>query len=347
MIDLSSDTATRPTAGMRQAMAEAEVGDEQLGEDPTVNRLCEQAADLLGHEAALFLPSGIMCNLVALCVHCQKGDEILVADNAHILQSEGGGLAITAGALVSPVPSERGIFSEAALSAAIRPQKLRAPQPRVVSIEQTTNRGGGAVWSLEGICKIVRVARERGLLLHMDGARLMNAVVAAQVPPRDFAREVDSCWLDLTKGLGCPVGAVLVGARAFIDQAWFWKHQLGGAMRQAGVLAAAGLHALEHHVDRLAIDHRNARLLADLIGDLPGISLAMPNTETNIVLFDIDLATRGYTAADLAAALLKRGARIRPESAVRCRAITHLDVSEEQVRAVAASIEETLVHWQS
>jgi threonine aldolase len=280
-------------------------------------------------------------------VHCQKGDEILVADNAHILQSEGGGIAMTAGALVSPVPSERGIFSDAALSAAIRPQKLRAPQPRVVAIEQTTNRGGGAVWPLEGIGKIVRVARERGLSLHMDGARLMNAAVAARVPPRDFAREVDSCWLDLTKGLGCPVGAVLVGSRVFIDQAWFWKHQLGGAMRQAGILAAAGLYALEHHVDRLETDHRNARLLADLLARLPGISLAMPNIETNIVLFDLDLAPRGCTAADLAAALRKQGVRLRAESAVRCRAITHLDVSEDQVRAAATSIGETLAHWQS
>lgn len=345
MIDLRSDTATKPTEPMRQAIAAAEVGDEQLGEDPSVNDLCERVADLLGHEAAIFLPSGIMCNQVALAVHCRPGDEVLAADNAHILQSEGGAVAANVGAIVSPVVSERGIFTAEHLSQTIRPRKLRAPRPRVVSVEQTTNRGGGAIWPQSRLQEVAEVARSRGLAVHMDGARIMNAVVAAGIAASDFAAETDSCWIDLTKGLGCPVGAVLAGDRDFIDEAWFYKNRLGGAMRQAGIVAAAGSYALSHHVDRLEEDHRHATLLAEHLESLPGVSLGSGRSETNIVIFDLDLATFEREPGDFVQALEARGVRLRSEGGGRFRAITHLGVSRSQIEKAAAVIEETLVSW--
>ena len=339
-IDLISDTATRPTSAMRQAMAKADVGDEQRGEDPSVNRLCERVTDLLGKEAAVFLPSGIMCNQVAVAVHCRPGDEILTADNAHILQSEGAAVATTCGALVTPIAARNGIYTWQKLQQAIRTSKLRAPKPRLVSIEQTSNRGGGSIWSLETIRLVSNVARAQGLALHLDGARLMNASVASNIPANKFAGPFDSVWLGLTKGLGCPVGAVLAGSKAFIEQAWWWKHRLGGAMRQSGILAAAGLYALDYHIDRLDDDHCHARLFSDLIRELPGIKVEPPEIATNIVLFDISMAN--LDAESLAAKLLAEGIRIGVESKTRLRAVTHMDINEKAVRTAAAAISRNL-----
>ncbi len=335
-VNLISDTQTRPTEPMRRAMAEAAVGDEQRGDDPSTNRLCEMVAELLGKETAVFLPSGTMCNQVAVLVHCQSGEEIIADETAHIITSEGAGAAALAGAWVRPLKGRNGIFSAEQVRAAIRPRNRNAPRTRLVAVEQTSNRGGGSVWPLAAIEDVASVAREHGLALHMDGARLLNAVVASGVSARQFAAPFDSVWLDLSKGLGCPVGGVLAASADFIDEAWRWKHRLGGAMRQSGVLAAAGIYALEHHVERLAEDHANAKLFAERIAALPGIELQPPNVETNLVFFDVSGA--GLTAEQVVAGLLRRGIRIGAEGEHQLRAVTHLDVGREGVEQAAAAL---------
>ena len=345
MIDLRSDTATRPTKKMREIISNADVGDEQLGEDPSVNQLCDCVAALLGHEAAVFLPSGIMCNQVALSVHCSPGDEVLAAEDAHILQVEGGAVSANIGALVTPLSSKRGIFSPQALEIAIRPRKQRAPQPRVVCIEQTTNRGGGAIWQLSEFRDVVKTARSKGLSVHLDGARLMNAAVASDIPASVFASEADSVWIDLTKGLGCPIGAVLAGSRDFIQNAWFFKHRFGGAMRQAGLAAAAGLYALSYNVNRLKEDHQNAQMFARLICENQEITILNGKVETNIVLFELDLRKLDRRPEDLVHALEVNNVKIRSEGNGRYRVITHLDVNHNQVQQAARAIQSILLGW--
>jgi len=286
-VDLFSDTVTRPTPAMRRAMAEAEVGDEQNREDPTVNRLQEMVAELLGKEAALFLPSGTMCNQVAFSVHCRPGDEILLHETAHPLLYEAGGPTALVGAVMRPLPGARGMFTGEQVRQAVRPPVHYMPRTRAVSVEQTANIVGGVCWPLAQVEDVCAAGHAAGLACHMDGARLMNAVVAAGTPARAFAAPFDSAWLDLTKGLGAPVGAVLAGSRAFIEAAWVFKQRLGGAMRQAGIVAAAGVYALEHHVERLAEDHERARRLARGLADLPGIAVDAERVDTNIVIFDV------------------------------------------------------------
>ncbi len=328
-IDLSSDTATRPSEGMRAAMAAAEVGDEQRFEDPSVNALCQRIAALLGKEAAVLLPSGIMCNLVAILTHCRPGDEIILAENAHIVGSEGGGASALAGVQLACIPTKDGTFSADDVAARIRSARGRVPRSRLVSMEQTTNRGGGAVWPLDVIADVAETAKASGLSVHMDGARLVNAAVAADIPAEKFAAHFDSVWLDLSKGLGCPIGGVLCGTRAFIEDAWVWKHRLGGAMRQAGVIAAAGLYALDHNMARLSEDHANAQLLAEHLQIMPGITLLSPSIQTNLVFFDV--SGTGLSAEALAERLLARGIRIGAAGPHHMRAVTHLDVSRDDV----------------
>ena len=243
-------------------MAEAEVGDEQQREDPTVNLLQDMVADLLGKEAALFLPSGTMCNQVAFAVHCRSGDEILLQEQAHPLLFEVGGASALIGALLRPLAGPGGLFTAEQVRTAIRPPAYYMPRTRAVSIEQTSNVSGGICWPLEQIEEVCRAAHAGSLVTHMDGARLLNAVVARRTPARKFAAPFDSVWIDLSKGLGAPVGAVLAGSRDFIEEAWRYKQRFGGAMRQAGIIAAAGVYALQHHVERLAEDHERARRLA-------------------------------------------------------------------------------------
>src|SRR5512144_1153404 len=286
-VDLYSDTVTRPTPAMRRALADAEVGDEQNREDPTVNRLQETVAELLGTEAALFLPSGTMCNQIAFAVHCRPGDEILLHELAHPLLYEAGGPAALVGAIMRPLPGARGLYTAEQVRNAVRPRVHYMPRTRALSVEQTANIVGGVCWPLAQIVEVCEAGHAAGLVCHMDGARLMNAVVASGTPARAFARPFDSLWLDLTKGLGAPVGAVLAGSRAFIEEAWVFKQRFGGAMRQAGIIAAAGLYALEHHVDRLAEDHERARRLARGLAEVPGIAVDADRVETNIVIFDV------------------------------------------------------------
>jgi threonine aldolase len=339
-IELVSDTATRPTPAMRRAMAEAEVGDEQRGEDPTTNALQERVAALLGKEAAVFLPSGAMCNQVAIATHCRAGEEVVAAEGSHIFTSEAGGVAVLARAQTSPIPGDYGIFTADAFAAAIRQPSRHTPRTRLVVIEQTNNRGGGAVWPKAAIDAVTAVAKARDVTVHMDGARLLNAQVASGVAARDFARDCDSVWLDLSKGLGCPVGGVLAGSRAFIDEAWRWKHRLGGAMRQSGILAAAGLYALDHNVERLAEDHANAARFATLIREVPGIRLDPDRVDTNIVFFDC--AATGFTAAELCARLVSKGVRLGAMGPTRVRAVTHLDVTRGEVERAAQVLAEVL-----
>ncbi|HEX5079629.1 MAG TPA: GntG family PLP-dependent aldolase [Geminicoccaceae bacterium] len=324
MIDLYSDTRTKPTAGMRRAIAEAEVGDEQAMLDPTVNKLCERVAELLGKEAAVYLPSGTMCNQIAARVHCRQGDEIILAASAHPVHAESGGPAALAGVMLRGLQGERGMFTAEQVRAAIHsPSWRHAPRSRLLEVENTTNLGGGAVWPIAQIREVTAVAKEHGLACHMDGARLMNAVVASGTSAAEYAAPFDSVWVDFSKGLGAPVGAVLAGSKAFVHEAWRVKQQIGGAMRQAGIIAAACLYALDHHVERLAEDHANAKALAEALAQIPGIELDPAGVETNIVWFDV----RGRLgAAEVAAALAGQGVLIGSYGQSRMRAVTHLDV---------------------
>ena len=338
-IDLYSDTQTRPSPEMRAAMAAAPVGDEQRGEDPSANRLCEIVAAMLGKESAVFLPSGTMCNQIAILVHCRPGDEIIADASAHIINSEAGGPAALAGAMVRAVDGQRGVFTPEQAEAAIRGRRRHAPRTRMIAVEQTVNAGGGTVWPLQTIRAVGEVAHRHGVVMHMDGARLLNAVVASGVEARHFAQPVDTLWVDLSKGLGCPVGAVLAGDADFIAAAWPWKQRLGGAMRQSGVIAAAGIYALEHHVERMAEDHANAGLFARKVRELAGVEVE--RVETNMVFFDVE--PTGLTAAQVHERLLARGVRIGENARYRMRAVTHLDVSREQVERAADILAEVVL----
>jgi threonine aldolase len=335
-VDLYSDTVTKPTDAMRRFMCAAEVGDEQKGEDPTVNLLTEMVADLLGKEAAVFLPSGTMCNEISLRVHCRPGDEMLAHRTAHPIHFEGGGAAALAGVNVRPLDGPRGIYDAAAAEAGIRPTESRhAPRSRLLWVEQTSNLGGGSIWPLETMRAVTDVARHHRLATHLDGARLLNAVVASGVSAREYAAPFDSAWIDFTKGLGAPVGAALAGSRAFVEEAWRYKQQMGGAMRQAGIIAAAGVYALRNNVDRLEEDHGNARRLADGLAQLPGVQLDPTTVETNIVFFDLTGPLDGQAFVER---LLEHGVRMGAMGPRTIRAVTHLDVNARQIdRAIQAA----------
>ncbi len=342
MINLYSDTQTLPTPAMREAMARAPVGDEQRMEDPSVNRLCEMVAELLGKEAAVFLPSGTMCNELAIRVHCAPGDEVIADRTAHIVHFEGGAPAALSGVMIAPLDGERGVFTGEQARAAVRdPANRYAPRSRLLAVEQTANLGGGTVWPLNALRAVVEVAREHGLATHMDGARLLNAAVASGVPARDLTRGFDTAWIDLSKGLGCPVGAVLATSRDRLGDVWRWKQRLGGAMRQAGILAAAGIHALDHHVDRLVEDHALARRFAEGVAGIPGLGIALDSVESNIVYFDVEEGI-GRSAKEISASLAERGVSIGALGPGLLRAVTHLDVGAAEVDAALEALREVL-----
>jgi threonine aldolase len=329
-VNLFSDTQTLPSEGMRRAMALAEVGDEQRRLDPTVNALQETVAEMLGKEAALFLPSGSMCNQIGIRIHIRPGgDELYAHRTSHPLVAEAGGSATLSGALAHPLEGDGGIFTGADLEAALPdPDDLHQPRARLVCVEQTTNLGGGRIWPRVAIDDVLAVAARNGLRTHLDGARLLNAAVASGQSAASFAAGFDTAWIDFSKGLGAPVGACLAGSRELIEEAWRYKHMFGGAMRQAGIVAAGALWALEHNVERLAEDHENARLLAAGLAGIDGVSIDPATVETNIVIFEVADAAR--LVAELAAVgieLRHRGPRVR--------AVTHLDVDR-------AGIERTL-----
>ena len=329
-VNLFSDTQTRPTDGMRRAIAEAEVGDEQRFADPTTIRLQERVAELLGHEAALFLPSGTMCNQIALRLHARPGgDELIAAANSHPVNYEAGGPAFFGGAMVRTIDTPTGIFEPGQLEGAIRPAGDRyAPRSRIVSVEQTTNLGGGRIWPLETVWGVLECARAHDMRAHLDGARLMNAVVASGTSAANWAGGFDTAWIDFTKGLGAPVGAVLAGSQELIDEAWRYKQMIGGALRQSGIVAAGCLYALDHHVDRLAEDHANARTLADGLTEL-GFDVQPP--DTNIVIAEV------ADAPQLVGELWERGIEVTPMAPKLIRCVTHLDVDSQGIeRALAA-----------
>jgi threonine aldolase len=334
-INLLSDTQTRPTPAMREAIARAEVGDEQIGDDPTVDLLCERVADLLGKEAAVFLPSGTMCNVAATLVHCRPGDEILAHETAHIIAREGGAHAALGGFQIIPLAGADGQFSPDTLRKALHPRTRYQPPQTLVSVEQTANIGGGTIWKKTDLDEVVNIAKANGLATHMDGARLLNATVTTGIAAREMAAGWDSAWIDFSKGLGAPVGAVIAGSRAFIDEVWRWKQRLGGSMRQAGICAAACVYALDHHVDRLADDHANARALSRGLSQIAGVEVQEP--ETNLVFFKPDGA--GVNGENMVAVLRQRGVLLAMMDG-RIRACTHLDVTAEMIEETVGLVRE-------
>ena len=333
MLDLRSDTVTRPTPAMRAAMAAAEVGDDVFGEDPTVLRLEERLAEMLGKEKALYVPSGTMSNQIGVRVHCSPGDELLCETSCHIYQYEQGGFAQLSGVVARPVDGEFGVLRLEQLVGLIRPDNVHHVRTRLVCLENTHNRGGGRVQPLEEVERICTWAHANGLATHLDGARLFNAVVATGVAADEWARHFDTVSVCFSKGLGAPVGSALAGPRDLIERAHRHRKLFGGGMRQAGVIAAGALYALENHVDRLAEDHAKAQRLAEGIRQIDGLELRPPQVDTNLVIYRVD--PKLGTAADFAARLKRRGLLISAFGGQLMRAVTHLDLSMHDVeRAV-------------
>ncbi len=329
-IDLRSDTVTQPTEAMLQAMMTAELGDDVLGDDPTVNALEARVATLLGKEAAVYMPSGTMTNQVGIRVHTEPGDEIVLADNAHVYFYEAGAPAALSGVMPRLLAAPHGIFTGATLRAALRPANLHFPRTKLVCLENTSNRGGGACWPISTIREVLQVAREAGLKLHLDGARLWNAAVATGISEKEYAGYFDTVSVCFSKGLGAPVGSALAGSSADIARARRFRKMFGGGMRQAGVIAAGALYAVEHHRDRLADDHANARRLAEGLAEIPGIEIDPETVETNIVIFKV-------TTMPAAALVEKLGTdqiRVLATGADTIRAVTHLHISRENIEQV-------------
>ena len=349
IVDLRSDTVTQPTPAMRDAMAKAEVGDDVYGEDPTINRLQEMAASLVGQEAGLFIPSGTMGNLVAVLAHCQRGDEVILGDKAHTFLFEAGGISALGGVHSCQLPNqEDGTLELNAIEAAIRPDDPHHPVTRLIALENTHNRCGGVALTPEYMLAVSNLAHRHNLRLHLDGARLFNAAVAQGVPARDLAAMTDSVTFCLSKGLSAPVGSVLCGSHAFIHQAHRIRKQLGGGMRQAGILAAAGIVALETMIDRLAEDHRRARALADGLRQIPGLELDPGAPYTNMVFLNLTsepdetqvLQHGGISPAErVAARLAEHGVRVGVAGSRRFRLVTHYWVNDAHIQRTLAGFQ--------
>lgn len=339
-IDLRSDTVTLPSTAMRQAMYEAELGDDVYGEDPSIRNLEELMADLSGKEAALFVTSGTQGNLVALLAHCGRGQEVIMEADAHIFYYEVGGLSALAGLVPVRVPSERGVLQPEAVQAAIRGENIHFPETGLICLENTHNRAGGTVTNIAQMQAVRSVADRFGIPMHMDGARLFNAATALGESLAAVAAPVDTVSICLSKGLGAPVGAVLCGSSEFIQAARKYRKMLGGGLRQAGVLAAAGIYALQHNVERLAIDHANARFLAEGLQNLPGITVDMQAVQTNIVM--INVAGTGFSGPELAARFLEQGLKANANGPQTIRFVTHLNVSREDCQSALERVQKAL-----
>ncbi|MBP6104622.1 MAG: threonine aldolase family protein [Gammaproteobacteria bacterium] len=337
-IDLFSDTNTNPSLAMRQAMCEAEVGNEVAAEDPTVNKLLERVCDLLGKEAAVFLPSGTMCNGIAFRVLCERpGDLIILDETAHPLIKSSGLIAGLAQAQPYAIAGQRGIFSARQIESIITaPQGYNTSRPRVVSIEQTTNFGGGAIWPLPTIQEVCSLAHRYKVYTHMDGAHLLNAVVETGISAADYSSSFDSVWIDFSKSLGAPIGAVLAGSQSFIEEAWYYKFQQGGGLHQAGILAAGCLYGLEHHYQRLPEIHAYAKKLAKRLSELPFIKIDLDAVQTNIIIFEIK--HHQHSAYHFEQALAEKGIRVLILDQTHIRMMTHLDISWSDIDEVYDSI---------
>jgi len=342
VIDLRSDTVTRPTSAMRAAIQAAEVGDDVFGEDPTVNQLQEKVAALLGKEAALFVPSGTMSNQICVKAHTQPGDEMLCEASCHIYVNEAGAPAALSGVTCRTIEGDYGILDVSQLEDKIRPDNDHQVRTRLVALENTHNRGGGRVYPLEKIADISSWARHHDLIMHLDGARLWNAIVATGIPAVEWVRHFDSVSVCFSKGLGAPIGSALAGSDEFVTRAKRIRKMLGGGMRQVGMAAAGALFALEHHVDRLAEDHQHAQIIAQAVADTPGLLLDPPDVETNLVFFEVDPDLG--SAKEVAATLKKHGLLVQLPGPQTVRACTHLDVSKGQADRAAEIIRHALRH---
>ena len=332
IIDLRSDTLTRPGPEMREAMAQAPVGDDVFGEDPTINRLQEVMADLTGKEAALFVSSGTQANQIAINVHTQPGNEVICEAMAHIYNYEAGAPALLSGVQLRPIKGAYGVLDPEEVEAAIRPADHHFPQTKLIALENTHNRWGGTVYPLKEIKKIRKLARKHKLKMHLDGARLWNASVATGISLEAYSKPFDSVSLCFSKGMGAPVGSVICGSKTFINQAHAYRKVYGGGMRQAGILAAGALYAIEHHFHRLAEDHRRARALAEAVNQLPGFVVNLKTVQTNIVVMDTSLCRQ--SAPEIVAALAEHGIKMLAFAPTRIRAVTHLHIMDEQIDAV-------------
>lgn len=341
MIDLRSDTVTKPTDNMRKAMARAEVGDDVYGEDPTVNRLQDMAAAMLGKRFALFVPSGTMANQLAIRSHTQPGQEIIVESKSHIVRYEQGAAGALAGVQLHWVLGERGVMTAEQVEAAVRPNDPHSITTALICIENTHNAGGGTIYPLSTIEKIRAIAVRHGIPMHLDGARLFNAVAATTLPPTVYAQHFETVSLCLSKGLGAPVGSLLISNdQRLMDRARRFRRMYGGAMRQAGILAAAGIYALDRHVARLKTDHDHAKKLARLLQQIPAIQIAPQYVETNIVMFDILDEQRSPT--ELVAALKEQGVLINAIGGQSYRAVTHLHITDKQIDEARAAFANVL-----
>ncbi len=333
-LDFRSDTVTRPTAGMRRAMANAEVGDDVLGDDPSVSKLQSRIAEMLGKEAALYVPSGTMSNLIGVRVHCKPGDEMICDAGCHIYNYEQAGYAQLSGIAARMVEGRRGVIEVEQLEGLIRPADAHYVRTRLLTLENTHNRGGGRIQPYDTAEAVCRWAHRNGLATHLDGARLFNAAVATGIEPARWTQHFDTVSVCFSKGLGAPVGSALAGSRDLIREAHRHRKVLGGGMRQAGVIAAAALYALEHHVERLAEDHANARRLAGGIHKVEGLEIDPEEVDTNLVFFRVDPASG--TAAEFCAHIREEGLLMLPTAPTTIRAVTHLDVDAAAVdRALA------------
>jgi threonine aldolase len=339
-IDLRSDTVTRPSPEMRRAMAEAEVGDDVFGDDPTVKQLQEKVADLLGKEAAIYVPSGSMANQTAIRAQTQPGDEIIAHADSHIYHYEAGAPAGISGCSMRLLSGDRGQFRPEDVRTAIRPTDSHYPQSALIVVENTHNRGGGSIWPIEPIAEIKRIADEFGLRMHLDGARLLNACVATGHSPPDYTKYFDTVSICFSKGLGAPIGSAVAGRAETIKRVHRFRKMFGGGMRQVGIIAAGALYALEHNITRLAEDHANAKYLAEALTEMPGISIDPRSVETNILYFDVHQATG--TAKSLCDALREQGVWMHPVAPQRVRAVTHLDVSRADIERAVAIIRQVL-----
>lgn len=340
IIDLRSDTVTKPSPEMRRAMAEAVVGDDVFGDDPTVKRLESMVAEMMGKEAGLFVPSGTMANQVSLYTASDRGDEVLCGTDCHIVNYEVAAPAVLSGLLVHPLPDDKGILSAETIEKNIRPLNIHNPRTAIVALENTHNRAGGTIYPIEIIADIEAVARRHGLWMHLDGARLWNAHVATGIALDAYALHFDSVSVCLSKGLGAPVGSIILGTKEFIQRARRTRKLFGGGMRQVGILAAAGIYAVEHNIGRLAEDHANARFLAEQFAVLPGLSVDLETVQTNIVIVTID--PNVISVAEFTSQLAARGVLCIPFGADRVRFVPNLDTSAEDCRQAAAAVAEIM-----